>query len=39
MDPVKATLSKSICSVRAAPAVGPYPGITFTTPGGNPAYI
>lgn len=39
MDPVKATLSTSGWWVSAAPAVGPYPGITFTTPGGNPASL
>ncbi len=38
VDPVKATLSTSMCSLSAAPAVGPYPGIMFTTPGGNPTY-
>lgn len=25
--------------MRAAPAVGPYPGTTLTTPGGNPASL
>jgi len=25
------------CSEIAAPVVGPYPGITFNTPGGKPA--
>lgn len=38
VEPVKATLSTSMCSAMAIPAVGPYPGITFTTPGGKPAY-
>ena len=38
VDPVKATLSTSMCPDRAAPAVGPYPGITLTTPGGKPTY-
>ena len=37
VDPVKATLRMSGCAEMAAPAVGPYPGTTFTTPGGNPA--
>lgn len=37
MDPVKAILSTWGWLVRAAPAVGPYPGMTFTTPGGKPA--
>ena len=36
-DPVKATLSMLGCSEMAAPAVGPYPGTMFTTPGGKPA--
>ena len=37
VDPVNATLSISGCSEIAAPAVCPYPGITFNTPGGKPA--
>lgn len=38
VDPVKATLSISMCSEMAAPAVWPYPGTILMTPGGNPAY-
>lgn len=37
VEPVKATLSTSMWAEIAAPAVGPYPGMMFTTPGGNPA--
>jgi hypothetical protein len=37
VDPVKATLSISMCSDMAAPAVGPYPGRILTTPAGIPA--
>src|SRR5204863_57664 len=37
VEPVKATLSMSMCSATAAPAVSPYPGTMFRTPGGNPA--
>src|SRR5580693_1220688 len=36
-EPVNATLSTSGCAASAAPAVSPYPGTTFTTPGGTPA--
>lgn len=36
---MKATLSTSGWCVRAPPAVGPYPGMTLTTPGGNPASL
>jgi hypothetical protein len=36
VDPVKATLVISGWAVMAAPAVGPYPGITFTMPAGKP---
>ena len=39
VDPVNAILSTSMCSERAAPAVGPYPGTTLTTPIGKPAYL
>lgn len=39
VDPVKAILSTSGWCVSAAPAVGPYPGTTLTTPGGNPASL
>ena len=38
VDPVKATLLTSRWFEMAAPAVGPYPGTTLMTPGGNPAY-
>lgn len=37
VDPVNDILSTSGDSTIAAPAVGPYPGITLTTPAGNPA--
>ena len=37
VEPVKATLSTSSWEAMAAPAVGPNPGITLTTPGGKPA--
>ena len=37
VEPVNATLSTSGCSAMAAPAVGPYPGTIFNTPGGKPA--
>lgn len=37
VEPVKATLLMSMWLAIAAPAVGPKPGIMFTTPGGNPA--
>lgn len=36
VDPVNATLSTSMCLAMAAPADGPIPGRTFTTPSGNP---
>lgn len=39
MDPVKDTLLISGCSAIAAPAVGPYPGITLITPAGKPASL
>lgn len=39
MDPVKDTLSISLCAVKEPPAVGPYPGTIFITPGGNPASL
>ena len=39
VDPVKATLSTSMCRARAAPAVGPNPVTMFKTPGGRPASI
>ena len=38
VEPVKAILSTSMCSAIAIPAVGPYPGTKFTTPGGKPAW-
>lgn len=38
VDPVKEILLTSGWDDSAAPAVGPYPGTTFTTPGGNPAF-
>ena len=38
VEPVNETLSTSMCSDRAAPAVGPYPGITLSTPGGNQVF-
>ena len=38
VEPVNAILLTSGWSTSAAPAVGPKPGTTFTTPGGNPAY-
>ena len=28
-----------MCRLMAAPAVSPYPGTMFTTPGGNPASV
>jgi hypothetical protein len=37
VEPVKATLSTSICPASAAPAVSPNPGTTLTTPSGTPA--
>ena len=37
VDPVKAILSTSMWLAIAPPAVGPYPGIRLTTPGGKPA--
>jgi len=37
VDPVKATLSTSLCAASAAPAVSPKPGTTLTTPSGTPA--
>ena len=37
VDPVNATLLTSGWLTIAAPAVGPKPGITFTTPSGKPA--
>lgn len=36
---MNAILSTSGWWVKAAPAVGPYPGTTFTTPGGKPASL
>jgi len=39
VEPVKATLSTSGCSARAAPAVSPKPVTMFTTPSGKPASI
>lgn len=38
VEPVKLTLSMSMCSATAAPAVCPKPGMTLTTPAGNPAW-
>lgn len=38
VDPVKAILSISMWWEMAEPAVWPYPGNTFTTPGGKPAW-
>ncbi len=37
VDPVKATLSTSMCEERAAPAILPKPEMMLMTPGGNPA--
>ena len=37
VEPVKATLSTSLCAASAAPAVSPKPGTTLTTPSGTPA--
>ena len=37
VEPVKATLSTSGCSAKAAPAVSPYPVTMLTTPSGTPA--
>ena len=37
VPPVKTTFLTSGCSVSAAPAVGPRPGTTLSTPGGIPA--
>ncbi len=37
VDPVKATLSTSLCAASAAPAVSPNPVTTLTTPSGTPA--
>lgn len=37
VPPVNTTLSTKRCSARPAPATGPRPGITFSTPGGIPA--
>ena len=37
VEPVNATLSTSLWAARAAPAVSPKPGTTFTTPAGTPA--
>lgn len=37
VDPVKAILFTPGCSTSGAPAVGPNPGSTLTTPGGMPA--
>jgi len=34
---VKQILSPPECRARAAPAIEPLPGTTFTAPGGNPA--
>ena len=36
-SPVKAILSTPGCEASAAPAVGPKPGTTFSTPSGSPA--
>lgn len=36
VEPVKATLSTSMCLAIAAPADGPMPGKIFTTPSGKP---
>lgn len=36
VEPVKATLSISMCRAMAAPADGPMPGRIFTTPSGKP---
>ena len=36
---LKDTLSMSWCLAIAAPAVGPNPGMMFTTPAGKPAWI
>ena len=36
-SPVKAILSTPGCEARAAPAVGPNPGTTLSTPSGSPA--
>lgn len=38
MDPVKATLSTSMCFAMADPADGPMPGKIFTTPSGKPTF-
>ena len=37
VPPVKTTFLTSGCSVSAAPAVGPRPGTTLSTPAGMPA--
>ena len=37
VEPVKATLSTSLCAASAAPAVSPNPVTTLTTPSGTPA--
>uniref|UniRef100_A0A0A9H5S5 Rf2c n=1 Tax=Arundo donax TaxID=35708 RepID=A0A0A9H5S5_ARUDO len=39
VDPVKLTLSTSMCDATAAPAVGPNPGTTLSTPSGTPASL
>ncbi|KAI5284842.1 hypothetical protein KEM52_002713, partial [Ascosphaera acerosa] len=39
VEPVKATLSTSLCSQIAAPASAPAPFRMLTTPGGNPASL
>ena len=39
MLPVKDTFATSGCSTSRCPAVGPYPGTTFTTPGGKPTSV
>jgi len=39
VDPVNVILSTSSCRISASPALLPYPGTTFKTPGGNPASI
>jgi hypothetical protein len=36
-EPVNAILSTPGCSINACPAEVPYPGTTFSTPGGSPA--
>lgn len=38
VDPVKLTMSMSMCELMAAPAIDPYPVTTLITPSGTPAY-